>query len=348
MARTRRRRVVALVLALAVLVVGVVLLGGGRAAQVAAGALVGGDVQRLDGVLDEPADEAADEGAAGAGEEGPDAVAGEEGAAAAGSTFLLVGSDTRGDGQTEGDGDWVPGAERSDVMVLGRVLDDGTVALVSLPRDSWVEVPGHGRAKLNAAYSWGGPRLLVETVQQETGLTVDRVAAVDFDGVKALTDVVGGVDVYSPRAFSARGHDYVEGMNHLDGDAALAFLRERYSLPRGDLDRVENQQRYLVALADAVVSRDTLGDPRRLLDVVATAREHVSVDERSTFSDLQELATAVGTARPEQLLTGTVPVAGLGTESGQSVVYVDEAAAAQLWAALGAGDTDAVRELLAP
>jgi len=262
-----------------------------------------------------------------------------------GTTFLLVGSDARGElGGLDG-GAWEVGSQRSDVMLLARLTSGGDLVLVSLPRDLWVDVPGHGSDKLNAAFSYGGPALLVDTVEQLTGLHVDHYAAVGFDGLKALTDAVGGVTVESPRASEYQGHEFVVGENELDGEGALAFVRQRKNLPRGDLDRVENQQRYLLALLDELGSPTTLQDPRRLAGLAAVARDEVVLDAAASGSDLLALGQALGGPDGE-VVTGTVPVVGTGTERGLSVVHLDEPGSARLWAALGEDDVEAVGALL--
>lgn len=337
----RRRTAVALGSAALVVALGVgVAVTAGR--DLLGSAALGG-VSRVDVSLDgagtpvgpEPTATATPEGA-------PGPAAG----LADGRAFLLVGSDARGGAQDPGDGDWSEGAQRSDVMMLARVTPAGEVLVVSLPRDLWVDVPGRGPAKLNAAYSWGGPDLLVETLREMTGVRVGRFAALDFEGVVALTDAVGGVTVDSPHAFTSRGVAVVEGPNTLDGAEALAFLRERSSLPRGDLDRVANQQRYLLAMFDEVASRDTLTDPRRAAGVLAAVREHVAVDSGTSTEDLEAMARALGGTRPADVVAGTAPVAGDGTEDGQSVLHVDEAASDAVWAAFRDGDAERLRELL--
>ncbi|GAA2032008.1 LCP family protein [Pseudokineococcus marinus] len=340
----RRRAAVALgAAALLVLGAGGLAATAGRDAlsSVARGGISGVDVA-LDEPTAAPAEESGSGSTASSGDGGDDAAA----SLADGRAFLLVGSDARGEAQRPGDGDWVEGAQRSDVMMLGRTTPDGDVLVVSLPRDLWVDVPGRGPAKLNAAYSWGGPDLLVDTLRQETGVRVGRFAAIDFDGVVALTDAVGGVTVESPYAFTSRGVDVLAGENTLDGAEALAFLRERESLPRGDLDRVANQQRYLLAMFDDVLSQQTLSDPRRAARVLTAVREHVAVDSGTSFGDLEAIARALGGTRPDAVVAGTVPVAGDGTEGGQSVLYVDRPAADAVWAAFRDGDAERLRELL--
>ena len=290
------------------------------------------DVDRVDDVFDIPEGERPD-----------GAVPGDGGS----TTFLIVGSDARGEAQDPtDDGEWQAGEQRSDVIMLGRVTPDGEVALVSVPRDSWVEIPGHGFDKINAAYSEGGPQLLVRTLEQLTGVRIDHFAAADFEGLVSLTDTVGGVTVDSPRESSYQGHHFVQGKNHLTGEEALAFVRQRKNLPRGDLDRVENQQRFLRALFGQIVSRETATNPQRLQAVLDGVMEHVAVDAGTDEQDLRAIATALGGTPSDQVVAGTAPVAGLGMEGQQSVVYLDEEAGEQVWQALRENDIEALREAL--
>lgn len=131
--------------------------------------------------------------------------------------FLLVGLDADETPDAETGPAWQAGAARSDTMMLLELsADRETASLVSIPRDTWVDIPGHGEAKLNAAYSWGGPPLMVETVQNLTGIRVDHLAVMDWSGFRELTDAVGGVAI--------NGRD-------MNGGQALAYVREREPSP---------------------------------------------------------------------------------------------------------------------
>ncbi|HKQ42156.1 MAG TPA: LCP family protein, partial [Pseudonocardia sp.] len=200
----------------------------------------------------------------------------------------------------------------------------------SIPRDSWVEIPGRGRAKVNAAYSWGGPALLVGTVEKLTGVRVDHFAVIDFAGFRSVVDAIGGVDVGVAAPTSSAGVAFQAGMNHLDGDAALVYVRQRHELAGGDLARAARQQNVLRAVLGKLVGVDVF---RRLAFLAALTRS-VSVDATLTNSGLRLLAFDV---RPQQVVFLTAPVRGAGSEGGQSVVLLDDASAAALWAALRSG-----------
>ncbi|WP_338315522.1 LCP family protein [Streptomyces bohaiensis] len=253
--------------------------------------------------------------------------------------FLLVGLDAEsapdtgvGDTEVTADGEpaaWEAGAARSDTMMLLQIPADRSAAtIVSLPRDSWVEVPGHGSSKLNAAYSWGGPALMVETVQNLTDLRIDHLAVIDWAGFRELTDAVGGVRVDGER---------------LDGRDALDYVRERKGLPEGDLDRNRRQQHFLRSLLEQTLSSDTLSSPTRLNGLLNAVGDVVSVDDGLSNSDIRDLAWGLRSLDDEEVRFMNAPVVGTETIGGQSVVILDEEAAAPLWKAM---KEDAVGELV--
>ena len=128
--------------------------------------------------------------------------------------------------------------------MIARLNPDRTVAAVaSIPRDSWVDIPGHGHDKINAAYSFGGPSLLVATVENLTQIRIDHFAVIDFAGFRSMVDAVGGIDVGIDAPTSSDGVAFHQGVNHLDGRAALAYVRQRYGLIGGDFDRAQPASR---------------------------------------------------------------------------------------------------------
>ena len=250
---------------------------------------------------------------------------------------LLIGSDSRARSDPDQDR---AGGGRSDVLMVAHVSGDRRHAsLVSILRDSWVDVPGHGSAKINAAYSWGGVPLTVQTVEQLLDVRIDHVAEIDFAGFAGMTDALGGVTVESSTAFDARGHHFRVGPNHLDGAAALAFVRERYAFADADRTRVRNQQAFLRALVQRVVSEDTLTSPGRIRQFVSSSSEYLSVDPGLDFSTLVGLGWSLRDFRAQDLDTVTLPSAGGGTsDDGQSYVRVDQSAVASLSIALRSDD----------
>lgn len=260
-------------------------------------------------------------------------------------TILVVGTDSRSD--TPSTGDQAPGSAaelggaRSDTIMLVRLAADRTRAsVVSIPRDTWVEIPGRGSAKINAAFAHGGPALLIHTLEELTDVRVDHFAVVDFAGFRALTDAVGGIEVEVASATSNAGVDFHEGTNHLDGEQALAYVRQRHGLPDGDLDRVQRQQQSLKALLNEAISGETLRDPRHAYDLLNTVTDWVSVDDTLSNSELKSMVFDLRSLRPGGITYLTAPVAGTGTEGDQSVVYLDDDRAEELWNALNHGHID--------
>lgn len=250
---------------------------------------------------------------------------------------LLIGSDSRARSDPDQDR---AGGGRSDVLMLAHVSGDRRhVSLVSILRDSWVDVPGHGSAKINAAYSWGGVPLTVQTVEQLLDVRIDHVAEIDFAGFAGMTDALGGVTVDSSTAFDARGHHFTLGPNHLDGAAALAFVRERYAFADADHTRVRNQQAFMRAVVQRVVSQDTLTSPETIQRFVSSSSEYLAVDPGLDFSTLVGLGWSLRDFRVDDLDTTTLPSAGGGTsDDGQSYVRVDRSAVASLSIALRSDD----------
>ena len=251
--------------------------------------------------------------------------------------ILLVGSDSRSN--DDPDGDRAAGG-RSDTLMLAHVpADRKGVYLMSIMRDSWVDVPGRGMAKINAAYAWGGVPLTVQTVENLLDVRIDHVAEIDFAGFRDMTDALGGVTVNAPKAFTAGGHSYTAGDNRLDGDAALAFVRERHSFADADYTRVKNQQAFMRGILDGVLAKGTITNPGRIQDFVTATSEYLSVDEGLTFQTLVGLGWSLRDVRPSDLTTFTMPTAGTGTSpGGQSIVNVNTLAVQSLSQALRSDD----------
>jgi len=253
--------------------------------------------------------------------------------------ILLIGSDSRGRLDPAGDravGDRAVG-QRSDTLMLVHVpADRKRVFITSILRDSWVDVPGHGAAKINAAYAWGGVPLTVQTVERLLDVRVDHVAEIDFAGFEGMTDALGGVTVQSPRAFTGPGGThFVQGANRLDGAQALAFVRERHAFADADHTRVRNQQAFMRGIAEGLLSRGTVTDPGRVQDFVRATSRYLSVDAGLTFPTLVGLGWSLRDVRPSDLTTFTIPTAGGGTApDGQSYVALNTLAVQSLSQAL--------------
>lgn len=266
--------------------------------------------------------------------------AGARPAAFGGTTFLLVGTDSRSEVPTTGaeaDPGADGGSQRSDVIMLGTLAPDGrSASVVSIPRDSWVDIPGRGPNKINSAYAFGGPALLTAAVEQLTDVRVDHFGVIDFAGFTSLVDSVGGIDVTVARATSNAGVDFVQGENHLDGAQALAYVRQRYDLPNGDLDRAARQQNAMKALLEQVQRKATT-DPAALYAFATSVGDAVSIDDSLSNTGLVQLALENRGLRGSDVTFLTAPVSGLGREGQQSVVYLDDERGRQLWDAVRNG-----------
>lgn len=234
-------------------------------------------------------------------------------------------------------GQWQKGAFRSDTMMLVH-LEAGRrqAQVVSFPRDSYVDIPGNGRSKINAAFSWGGPELAVETVEQNFDVFIDHVVVVNFGGFVDVTDTVGGVDIHFPQEAKAdnTGRMWSPGTHRLNGDDALFYARQRYDLPRGDFDRIHRQQNFLRALMDRVVDRGTLLNPVKLSKLADQLSGLVAVDESLDNGTLRGLALDARHLRNNAIRFVTLPNSGSATIDGASIVQVRMAKAKEMLEAI--------------
>jgi LCP family protein required for cell wall assembly len=256
--------------------------------------------------------------------------------------ILLVGSDSRGSASTgsEAKTDFeAQRGNRTDTMMIMHIpADRSAIRAVSVPRDSWVPIPGHGEAKINAAFSWGGPKLLVAAVENLTKIRIDHYVAVDFDGFKAMVDSLGGVDITLKEAtHDPQQHvSFAAGVNHLDGKRALQFVRQRHGLARGDFDRVVHQQMLLAAVAGKVMDQGVLEHPLRTKSLLDAMTRTMTVDDGFSFGDMTSLASGLRNVRKADLDFRTVPTTGTGWRERQSVVLLDTARDKELFAAIRA------------
>ncbi len=246
-------------------------------------------------------------------------------------TFLLVGSDTRGQVLAGEDPDG-----RSDAIMIARFSADRQHAqVISIPRDSWVDIPGHGKNKINASYAFGGPSLLIQTVEQLTQVRIDHYVAIDFDGLIQVTDDLGGVDVAVAETTQNGPYTFEAGMNHLNGDEARWYLGQRYELQGGDFDRVKRQQQYLRSMFGKLFSSDTFTNPSRLDGALIAVTDAVSIDDSLSDTDLAKLAYSLRGVTPADVQFFTAPVLGTGREGSASVVYLDRTTGERMWSYLG-------------
>ncbi|MBN2177561.1 MAG: LCP family protein [Demequinaceae bacterium] len=254
-----------------------------------------------------------------------------------GQTFLIVGSDSR-DGWAD---DGTTGARTDTIMVLHRP-ETGPTALISIPRDSYVEIPGHGKNKINAAFAFGGPALLVETVEDLTGLTIDRYLEIGFAGVSDVVDALGGVelcydkDVNDPHSTLV----WTAGCHEADGTTALAFARMRYSDPIGDIGRTKRQQQLVEAVADKALRPSTLLNPIAVIRVTDAGLSSLRVSNGTSVLDLAQAALVFDSTLGDGAVTGTPPLVSLDhrVDGVGSTVLLDPDAIDEFWRRIAEGD----------
>ena len=253
-------------------------------------------------------------------------------ATSAGTNWLITGSDGRG-GLTASQenslslGRNVTGA-RSDTIMLLHLPSNGTApTLVSIPRDSYVDIPGYGWNKINAAYAYGGPKLLIETVQNATGLPVNHYMGIGFDGLTSVVNDVGGVYMCLPSAMKdpLAGLNLKAGCQTLNGDQALGFVRTR-AFTDGDLQREQDQRAFLKALLSKMTSFGNMVNPFTSIPAASGAATALTVDSGTQLYQLASVAFAL-----RDPVTATVPFGGYASESVGSVVLWDSARAHELF-----------------
>ncbi|MEJ3742424.1 LCP family protein [Actinomycetes bacterium KLBMP 9797] len=257
--------------------------------------------------------------------------------------ILMVGSDSRDpDAQVDQASDW-----RADTIIMMHIPASHDQAyLVSIPRDLYVRVPENAgapcdsgqRAKVNAAFAFGGLPLAVRTVECFSDVRIDNVVAVDFGGFQEVTDALGGVDLYIERQIKSIHKPYrtfKKGKMHLTGAQALDYIRQRKQFPDGDFARMRHQQEFLKALMDKAVSTGTLANPGKLNAFLQSVTNAVTVDENLSLVDM---ALQFRNLRSDNLRFITSPNAGSQTINGESVVVSDREKAIALYKAM-ADDT---------
>ena len=250
-----------------------------------------------------------------------DALPADSAATSQGTNWLIVGSDSR-DGLTkEQEKELATGGDvgqRTDTIMLLHYGSSGPV-LVSLPRDSYVPVPGFGREKLNASFAQGGPQLLIRSVEAATGLHIDHYAEIGLLGFFNAVDAVGGVEIDVPKAIKdpKAALDIKAGRQMLDAKKALGYVRTRVD---NDFGRVERQRIVLGALVAKASSPTTLLNPFRLIPLTTTVSSAVTVDDGDHVWHLARLGLAMRGISGDGGVTTTVPVRDTPTLPGAGSV----------------------------
>lgn len=231
-------------------------------------------------------------------------------------TFLVIGSDSR-EGLSDLTNFGPSGGERADVIILLQIHpDDGTAQMLSIPRDLWVDVPGHGMNKVNAAFAFGGAPLMAETVARETGVAINHYVQVDFVGFQSIVDELGGVPINFP--FPARdtksGLRVEAGTQTLNGKEALAFARSRsyqelqngswVSVDANDIGRTRRQQQLIFSIIRTVARPSSIP---ALGDIVESFAQHLTIDSRLAEGSMIELGWRMRGVRPDNIAAATLP-----------------------------------------
>jgi LCP family protein required for cell wall assembly len=249
----------------------------------------------------------------------------------AGTNWLIAGSDTR-TGITRAERATLhlgsQGGGDSDSLMLLH-MGTGKPVLISIPRDSYVDIPGYGNNKINAALAFGGPALLIKTVEQATGLRIDHYMGIGFGGLADVVNTVGGVTICVKTALPAdpTGDSGFKGLaagcHTLGGTQAIAFVRDRHSFATSDLQRIQDQRLFLSALLSKATSPGVYLNPFTALPFGSAAASSIAVDKGTSLRG------------PE---TGTVPIANAAyqTSVGEAVLW-NRSQALELFDALQAG-----------
>lgn len=252
-----------------------------------------------------------------------------------GTTYLLAGSDSRADGSVPDDTE----GQRADSIMLVHVAPNGQTSNISLPRDTYVDIPGYGWDKLNASYAYGGPALLVKTVEKLTGLTIDHYAEIGMGGVSNIVDAVDGVNLCFDLSVEDERSElnWEAGCHDADGKTALAFARMRYSDPRGDIGRAERQRQVVSKTVSKAMKPATLLNPMSALRVERAGASAFTVDQDSSVIDVARLVLAFREAQNSGM-TGVPPIESLGyATSAGSAVLLEDTTAPDFFAKLRAG-----------
>ncbi len=242
-----------------------------------------------------------------------------------GTNWLITGSDsrqglTRAQERRLSTGVNISGQRSDTIMILHLPAGGGRAVLISLPRDSYVNIPGHGMNKINAAFTFGGPKLLAQTVQNATGLYINHYMGIGFGGFVRVVDAVGGVRMClaTPLHEASSGVNLKKGCQKLSGGQALAYVRDRHSFNTQDLQREQDQRLFLKALLKKMTSPGVMLNPFAAIPAASDTASTLTVDQGASLYQLVEVARAM-----RDPITTTVPIANSNyvTAAGDSVLW---------------------------
>ncbi|WP_432982280.1 LCP family protein [Dactylosporangium sp. CA-233914] len=247
--------------------------------------------------------------------------------------ILLLGSDSRDPDNKGKAGEW-----RTDTMIMLHIPADHKHAyLISMPRDLYVHIPkskttqyGNTNAKLNASFSWGGTPLTVQTIEEYTKVRMDHVLLIDFGGFKQVIDALGGIDMNIEKDITSihpPKRQFKKGMNHLNGDEALDYARQRYQFADGDFARMRHQQEMMKAILDKAVSSGTVSNPGKLNSFLKAVTKAMTVDKDFSLADM---ALQFRSLRSDDLTFLVSPNDGSKMINGEDVVVPNKEKAAAL------------------
>src|SRR5690606_20544826 len=258
-----------------------------------------------------------------------------------GTTFMIVGSDSR-EGLSDDDMQNLrtgrAEGKRTDTIMVLYVPEDGKPTILSVPRDSYVDIPEIGENKINAAFAedlGGGPSTLVQSFEQASGVHIDHYVEIGFAGFVDIVDAVGGVEMCpkEPMEDPKAGLDIEAGCQEMDGATALGYVRTRASA-RADLDRIQRQREFFSALISKATDTSTLINPFRSVPLVSEGTETFDVDEDDHLIDLAQMALAMR----DKPTTSSIPVGSTPTLAVGSVVLWDEEASGRMFSAMQNGE----------
>ncbi|HNO40938.1 MAG TPA: LCP family protein, partial [Marmoricola sp.] len=262
-----------------------------------------------------------------------------------GTNYLLVGSDSRRglsrkENKRLGTGGVGDVGQRTDTIMILHT-GSGKPVLMSIPRDSLVPIPGHGTSKINAAFAWGGPKLLVRTVEQNTGLRIDNYVEIGFGGFVRIVDAVGGVTICpTKRMVDPKANLRInKGCQEVNGVVALGYSRSRYTMANGDLGRAQHQREVLGAIGDEVKSPWTFVNPFRYYRINQAVSSSITISKGTGPVAMAGFALAMTKVSGEKGLTCAVPIRDLA-------VHWDTERAKKLFGLLKEDRTDAITKRL--
>lgn len=257
--------------------------------------------------------------------------------------ILLIGSDSGGGSGESENVPWLPNAGRADTIMWMHIPHErDSVQVMSVMRDTWVPIPGHGEAKINASMSFGGSATTVATMEELMDVRIDHVAAVDMVGFQNLVGAMEGVTVDSPVSFTSRdGHHFHGGPQSMNSTEAMSFVRERKAFDDGDFQRAANQQALMRGVLDEVLTPSTLTNPARIHSMVSTFAPHMAVDSQLSDAEyVTDLGWSMREVRGGDIDMFTIDNHGLGTAGSESIIVPDYDAFSEAGEAMREGRFD--------